>query len=99
VTWAEVLLLGVIGYAVRAGGFLIGDRILSVDLDEITDAIFAALLAGLIITQTFGDGRGFVLDARAAGLLAAGVAALLRWPVIVVMLVGTAVPALLRLLG
>lgn len=39
-----------------------------------------ALLAALTALQTFGDGRGLVLDARAAGLAAAGVALLLRAP-------------------
>jgi hypothetical protein len=45
-----------------------------------------ALLAALIVTNTFADGRALVLDARAAGLAAALVAVALRAPVLVVIL-------------
>jgi branched-subunit amino acid transport protein len=45
-----------------------------------------ALLAALIVTNTFADGRALALDARAAGLAAALVAVALRAPVLVVIL-------------
>jgi branched-subunit amino acid transport protein len=45
-----------------------------------------ALLAALIVTNTFADGRALALDARAAGLAAGLVAVLLRAPVLVVIL-------------
>jgi branched-subunit amino acid transport protein len=55
-----------------------------------------ALLAALIVTNTFADGRALVLDARAAGLLAGLVAVLLRAPVLVVILVAAATAGGLR---
>lgn len=55
-----------------------------------------ALLAALTALQTFGDGRGLVLDARAAGLAAAGVALLLRAPFLVVVAVAVVVTGALR---
>ncbi|MFE0628695.1 AzlD domain-containing protein [Streptomyces sp. NPDC058864] len=55
-----------------------------------------ALLAALTALQTFGDGRGLVLDARAAGLAAAGVALVLRAPFLVVVAVAVVVTGALR---
>jgi branched-subunit amino acid transport protein len=55
-----------------------------------------ALLAALIVTNTFATGRDVVLDPRAAGLGAALVAILLRAPVLVVIVVAAATSALLR---
>jgi branched-subunit amino acid transport protein len=55
-----------------------------------------ALLAALIVTNTFADGRALALDARAAGLLAGLVAVLLRAPVLVVILAAAATAGGLR---
>jgi hypothetical protein len=57
-----------------------------------------ALLAALTAVQTFGHGQGLTIDARAAGIAAAGVALLLRAPFLVVVVVAAAVTAGLRLL-
>jgi branched-subunit amino acid transport protein len=58
-----------------------------------------ALLAALTALQTLGHGvHGLVLDPRAGGLLAAGIALWRRAPFLVVVLVAVAVTALLRLL-
>lgn len=58
-----------------------------------------ALLAALIAVQTFGDARSLVLDARAAGLVAAIGAVLLRAPFIVVVCLAALTAALVRLLA
>ena len=55
-----------------------------------------ALLAALVVVQTFSDGRSLVIDARAAGLAAAGVAVLRRAPFIVVVVVAAATTAVVR---
>jgi branched-subunit amino acid transport protein len=55
-----------------------------------------ALLAALIVTNTFADGRALHVDARAAGLAAALVAVLLRAPVLVVILTAAATAGGLR---
>jgi branched-subunit amino acid transport protein len=55
-----------------------------------------ALLAALIVTNTFADGRALVLDARAAGLAAALIAVALRAPVLVVILAAAVTAAGLR---
>jgi hypothetical protein len=57
----------------------------------------AALLAALVVTETFGGhGRSITIDARAAGLAAAGLALALRLPILVVVLSAALVTALLR---
>jgi branched-subunit amino acid transport protein len=58
-----------------------------------------ALLAALIVTNTFADGRTLHIDARAAGLAAALVAVLLRAPVLVVILVAAVTAGGLRALA
>src|SRR3954447_6423377 len=57
------------------------------------------LLAALIVTQAFADGRHLVVDARAAGLGVALVAVLLRAPVLVVVVLAATTAALARAVG
>jgi hypothetical protein len=58
-----------------------------------------ALLAALTALQTVDGGGSPVLDARAAGLAAAGAALLLRAPFLLVVAVAVAVTALVRAVG
>jgi 2-succinyl-5-enolpyruvyl-6-hydroxy-3-cyclohexene-1-carboxylate synthase len=53
-------------------------------------------LAALVATQAFASDGELVLDERPAGLLAAGVAIVLRAPLLVVVLVAAVTAALLR---
>jgi hypothetical protein len=56
-----------------------------------------ALLAGLVVVETFaGSGRSITLDARAGGLAAAAIALALRAPLVVVVVASAGVAALLR---
>ncbi len=63
---------------------------------RLTTLLPPALLAALVVVQTFGDGRALTLDARAAGLAAGCAAVALRAPFIVVVIAAAAVTALLR---
>ncbi len=58
----------------------------------------AALLTALVIVQTFAADRELVLDARAAGVGVAVVVAVLRAPMLVVLLSATVTAAVLRAL-
>lgn len=98
-TWLAVLVaslgclgLKVAGWSVPAR-WLEGDRLLRASL-----LLPAALLAGLVVVQGFGNGQHLRLDARAAGLAVAAVALLLRAPFLVVVLAAAGTAALLRLL-
>jgi branched-subunit amino acid transport protein len=57
-----------------------------------------ALLAALVAIQTFSTGQHLVLDVRAASLVVAIIAVVLRAPFLVVVIAGAATAALLRLL-
>jgi branched-subunit amino acid transport protein len=74
----------------------LGGRELSPSLVGMMALLGPALLAALIVTNTFADGRVLQLDARAAGLAAALVAVALRAPVLVVILAAAATAAGLR---
>jgi hypothetical protein len=53
----------------------------------------------LIVNDTFADGKDLVVDARAAGVAAAALAAWRRAPLIVVIVLGAAVTAAIRQLA
>ena len=55
-----------------------------------------ALLAALVVVETFGDGRSLVVDARAAGVSAAAVAVLARRSLVFVIGVAAVTAALVR---
>jgi branched-subunit amino acid transport protein len=75
---------------------LLGGRALPARIAGAMALLGPAVLAALIVTNTFATGRDLVLDPRAAGLGAALVAVLLRAPVLVVIVVAAATAALLR---
>ena len=58
-----------------------------------------AILAALVVTETFASGRSLVLDARLAGLAAGMIAVLLRAPLWLVIVVGGVATALVRLVS
>ena len=78
-TWTLVLLLAAAAYSFKVLGLVvIGRRQLPATLERCLALIPAALIAALIVNDTFADGKDLVIDARAAGVAAAargGVAA------------------------
>ncbi len=96
-TWTLVLLLAAAAYSFKVIGLIvIGRRQLPATLERCLALIPAALIAALIVNDTFADGQDLVLDARAAGVAAAAVAAWLRAPLIVVIVLGAVVTAAVR---
>jgi Branched-chain amino acid transport protein (AzlD) len=81
------------------GPLAIGGRELPRPLLGVVALLAPTLLAALIVTQAFADGRHLVLDARAAGLGAALAAVALRAPVLVVVAVAAGAAALTRALA
>jgi branched-subunit amino acid transport protein len=98
-TWLTVLVVGLATMGLKATGpVLVGGRALPAWLMNVVSLFAPALLAALVITQAFADGGRLVLDARAAGLGAGAVAAFLRAPLAVVIVVAAAATALVRAL-
>jgi hypothetical protein len=98
VTWVAVL-VGALGcYAVKVAGLSLPQRVLDDErVRRIAELLPIALLAALIVTQTFFNRQDPTLDARAAGLAAALGAVYLRAPFLLVVFVAAATTALLRL--
>jgi len=98
--WLVIAGLGVGTYALKAAGpLLLGGRRLPAPVARLAALLPAALLAGLVVVSTVASGRALVLDARLAGVLAAGVALRLRAPFLVVVAVAVAVTGALRALA
>lgn len=97
VVWLCVLVVGVATIAIKASGpLLAGGRELPQSTARVVDLLAPAVLAALVATQAFAGDDELVLDERAAGLLAAGIAIVLRAPLLVVVLVAAVTAALLR---
>jgi branched-subunit amino acid transport protein len=97
VSWALILALAVGAYAFKATGLvLLGGRALPERLVRCVALLPAALLAALIVVGTFADGQSLVLDARAAGVGVAAVAAARGVPFPIVIVLAAAVTAFLR---
>lgn len=82
-----------------AGPVLLGGRTAPAPLLRVLGLLAPALLAALVVTNTFAGDRRLVLDARAAGVAVAIVAVALRAPVLVVVVAAAATAAVLRALG
>jgi hypothetical protein len=99
--WITVGGLAVATAAIKAfGPVVFGGRELPAVLARVIPLLAPALLAALLITETFGGpGRSLVFDARAGGLVVAGIALWRRAPLYVVVLAAAAATALLRAIG
>lgn len=86
--------------AIKAFGPLaFGGRALPPVLQRIIPLLAPALLAALVITETFAsDHRSLIIDARAGGVAVAGIAIARRAPLPVVVLLAAGVTAALRAL-
>jgi hypothetical protein len=99
-TWIAIGATALGCYAVKLAGLLVPAGALERPLVKRLAALLpVALLAALTAQQTFAHGHALVLDARAAGLAAAGVALVLRAPFLLVVAVAVVVTAGVRAVG
>ena len=99
-TWIAVLAAAAIAFAVKFAGYVVPPALLEEPrVARVTGMLPAALLASLIVVQTFTNGQQLALDARAAGLLVAVVALVCLAPFIVVVVLAAVTAAGLRALG
>jgi hypothetical protein len=78
------------------GPLVLGGRSLPPVAMNIVELLTAALLAALVVVETFGDGRSLVLDERLPGVVFAAIALRFRAPVVVAVLGAAVVAALWR---
>ncbi|KRO37362.1 MAG: AzlD domain-containing protein [Actinobacteria bacterium] len=96
-SWALVIWLSIGAYAFKMLGFVVvGGRKLPVAISRCLVLIPAALLAALVFNGTFTNGQEIAIDERAIGLGVAIVAAWRKLPLIVVVILGAATTAALR---
>lgn len=99
-SWTLVLALAATAYAFKVIGLVVvGDRTLPPVVARCLALIPAALVAAIVVKDTFSAGQQLVVDARAAGVAAAVLAAWRRLPLIAVIVIGAAVTALVRAVG
>ena len=97
--WVMIAVLALATAALKlAGPLTLGDRPLPAGALSVVELLASALLAALVIVETFGKGRSLTLDARVLGAAFAVVAVTRRAPMIVVVVGAAAVTALARLL-
>ncbi|MGA1111903.1 MAG: AzlD domain-containing protein [Ilumatobacteraceae bacterium] len=96
-SWSLVIVLAIGAYAFKVTGLVVlGGRTLPAVIERCLALIPAAVVTALIVKDTLTTGQDLVLDARAAGIAVAVLAAWKRAPLIVVIVLGAAVTALLR---
>ncbi|HZA59779.1 MAG TPA: AzlD domain-containing protein [Solirubrobacterales bacterium] len=93
--WIVVGALVVTTVVIRASGpVLLGGRELPAPARSVIALLAAALLAALVVTETFrGEGSELTLDERALGIAAAGAVLVLRGHVLLAIGVAMAVTA------
>lgn len=100
VVWVAIGLTALGCYLLKLAGLLVPAQALERPLvRRLAGLVPVALLAALIAQQSFSADGALVVDARAAGLGAAGLALVLRAPFLVVVAVAVGVTAGVRALG
>ena len=95
--WVTIVALALATAALKLFGPLaLGGRSLPARAFAVVELLASALLAALVVVETFGQGRSLTLDARALGVAFAAVAMRLRAPVTVAVLGAAVVAALAR---
>lgn len=98
--WTAVLAASAIAFATKLAGYVVPpERLEEPRVRRLTGMLPVALLASLVVLQTFSAGQALVVDARAAGLVVAVVALACRAPFVVVVVLAAVTAAGLRALG
>ncbi len=96
-TWGLVLGLAAGAYLFKVLGMVvIGGRTIPPAVDRCLALVPAALIAAIVVKDTFSIGQHMHVDARLAGVTAAVIAAWRKAPVVIVILVAAGVTAALR---
>lgn len=98
--WIWVLVACLLSFATKLLGYLVPAKLMkNRRMSSVAGALTIGLLAALTVVNTVASDQTVVLDARLGALAAAAIALVLRAPFLVVVIVGAAAAALLRLAG
>ena len=99
-TWPAVLTLAAGTYLLRLAGLVLRDRLrLPAPVERLVDLGATALLVALVATATLLDGAAFAGWARPAGVAVGALAAVLRAPFVLVVVLAAGTTAGLRAIG
>lgn len=99
--WTTIVVLAIVTVLIKAAGpAAVGGRVLPRPVMRVIGLLAPALLAALIMVETFGgDGRSLTLDARAAGLAVAAAVLAATESLIGAVISAAGVTALVRLIS
>ena len=98
--WTAVIVGSLGCYLLKLAGLSVPKRLLdNPRVERIADVLPISLLVALTATQAFGSGDRLVLDARAVGVVVAGVALYFRAPFLVVVALAATAAAVVRAVG
>lgn len=98
--WVAIVGVAVASAAIKAAGpVLVGGKELPPKAGAVIALLAPALLAALVVTETFGGDGHLVLDARAVGVGVAALALAFRAPVLLAIVLAALTTALLRAFG
>jgi uncharacterized membrane protein len=95
--WITIVAVALASASIKAAGpVLVGGRELPPRAVSVVALLAPALLAALVVTETFGEDRHLVLDEKAIGVAVAAAALALRAPVLLAVALAAATTALVR---
>lgn len=99
-SWTLVLALAAGAYLCKVVGLVVvGSRRVPPVVARCLALVPAALITALVVKDTVSVGQELVVDARAAGVAVAALAAWRRAPLVLVIVLGAAVTAVVRAVG
>ena len=98
--WLLLVVACVVGFLTKLTGYLVPKKWLTNPrVARVAGTLTIGLLASLTVANAVATGQHVVIDSRLGALVAAAIALFLKAPFLVVVLVGAAAAAGLRLLG
>jgi branched-subunit amino acid transport protein len=95
--WVAIIGVALASAVIKAAGpVLVGGRELPPRAVSVIALLAPALLAALVVSETFGEEGHLVLDERAIGVAVAAIALALRAPVLLAVALAAATTALVR---
>ena len=95
--WITIVAVALASAAIKAAGpVLVGGRELRPRAVAVIALLAPALLAALVVTETFGEDGHLVLDERAVGVAVAAAALALRAPMLLAIALAAVTTALVR---
>jgi uncharacterized membrane protein len=98
--WMWLLAACALAYAWKVAGYLVPAKLLEDPrMSRVAGAMTIGLLASLTVVNAVASGQALAADARLGALAAAAVALAFRAPFLLVVVIGAAAAAVLRMLG